>query len=172
MVGRWHPLVTVGCARLGGGRQEEEPEPGFHGAIPPDVTKEELAEIEQGIREEPVVLAFSGGWGQKMGTPTGTPVNGTKDQNLRCPGGLIFDPYPGVDGRNPLRTRWKPWETVVRWHLQGSHPFRVCQVVQDFVHPQYVCYFPLLVLKGVNFSRLGMFSDVFFSPGEQANGST
>ncbi|CAJ1345461.1 unnamed protein product, partial [Effrenium voratum] len=33
-------------------QKEEEPEPGFHGAIPPDVTKEELAEIEQGIREE------------------------------------------------------------------------------------------------------------------------
>ena len=31
---------------------EEAPEENFHGAIPPDVTKEELAEIEQGIREE------------------------------------------------------------------------------------------------------------------------
>ena len=26
-----------------------------------------------------------------------------------------------VDGRNPLRTTLKPWETIVCWHLQGNH---------------------------------------------------
>lgn len=33
-------------------KEKEETDENFHGAIPPDVTKEELAEIEQGIREE------------------------------------------------------------------------------------------------------------------------
>ena len=41
-----------------------------------------------------------------------------------------------VDGRNPLRTTLKPWETIVCWYLQGDS--RVSWVVQDFVHPQYV----------------------------------
>ena len=41
---------------------------------------------------------------------------------------VIFDPnevYEAmantVDGRNPLRTAWKPWETMVGWYLQGNH---------------------------------------------------
>ena len=24
------------------------------------------------------------------------------------------------DGRNPFRTTWKPWESIVRWYLQGN----------------------------------------------------
>lgn len=35
-----------------GGDEEPKQDENFHGAIPPDVTKEELAEIEQSIREE------------------------------------------------------------------------------------------------------------------------
>ena len=29
-------------------------------------------------------------------------------------------------------------ETIVCWYLQEKHPSRVSEVVQDFVHPQYV----------------------------------
>ena len=25
-----------------------------------------------------------------------------------------------VDGQNPFRTSWKPWETTVGWYLQGE----------------------------------------------------
>ncbi|CAE7251570.1 Slc8a2 [Symbiodinium sp. CCMP2456] len=35
-----------------GGEEDHKQDENFHGAIPPDVTKEELAEIEQSIREE------------------------------------------------------------------------------------------------------------------------
>ena len=31
--------------------------------------------------------------------------------------------YPAADGRNPFRTTWKPWETMVGWYSQGNqHP--------------------------------------------------
>ena len=39
--------------------------------------------------------------------------------------------------RNPFRTTCEPWEATVCWYLQGNHPSRVSEVVQDFVHPQY-----------------------------------
>ena len=42
-----------------------------------------------------------------------------------------------VDGQNPFRTTWKPWESIVCWYLRGNHPSRVSEVVQSFVHPQY-----------------------------------
>ena len=29
-------------------------------------------------------------------------------------------------------------ESILCWYLQGNHPSRVSEVVQDFVHPQYV----------------------------------
>ena len=41
-----------------------------------------------------------------------------------------------VDGRNPFRTTWKPWETIICWYLQGNHHSRVSSEVQNFVHPQ------------------------------------
>ena len=44
-----------------------------------------------------------------------------------------------MDGRNPFRTTLKPWETIVRWYLQGDRkkmqgflggPSTVCQGLQ------------------------------------------
>ena len=48
-----------------------------------------------------------------------------------------------VDGRNPFRTTWKPWETFFCWYSQGSHHSRVSCVVQDFVHPSMGYWDPL-----------------------------
>ena len=43
-----------------------------------------------------------------------------------------------MDGRNPFRTTLKVLETITFVGiLQGNHPSRVSDVVQDFVHPQY-----------------------------------
>ena len=36
-----------------------------------------------------------------------------------------FHATHAVDGRNPLRTTWKPWQTIVCWYLQGNHQSRV-----------------------------------------------
>ena len=41
-----------------------------------------------------------------------------------------------VDGQNPFRTTFKPWEIVGVY--RGNHHSRFSLVVQEFVHPQYI----------------------------------
>ena len=45
--------------------------------------------------------------------------------------------------RNPFRTTQQAMKTIVYWYLQGNRHSGVSQVVQDFVHPQYVNTQPL-----------------------------
>ena len=43
---------------------------------------------------------------------------------------------PTVDGGNPFEPPNETMvETIISWYLQGNHPSRVSQVVQEFVHP-------------------------------------
>ena len=75
-----------------------------------------------------------------------------------------------VDGRNPIRTTLRLWNT----YLQGNHHSRVSWVVQDFVHPQYGASFifhlgnPNGHGQGFPTSGIWSFSQIF--PSEQPLG--
>ena len=53
------------------------------------------------------------------------------DMDLRVPSHT-------VDGRNPIRTTWKQWETIVCWYLQGNRIILgfLRWREMDFVHPR------------------------------------
>ena len=60
------------------------------------------------------------GPGRRDRNPTESPWK-SDCPNLTSCGELVFlaDLCDTVEGRNPFRTTLKPWETVVRWYLQG-----------------------------------------------------